>query len=94
MKALKKRISANIKSIREDRNLSQSKLSSKTGLSIRFISQVENSSPNMTVDKLETFAQGLGVPVSELIQEEKDVKSNRAFKAGIKHCIDILKKSL
>jgi len=73
---LGKRVAKNAKAIRLERGLSQQELADKTGLTVRYISRLENTAPNVTLDVLERLIKGLGCSATELIgrNEETDHK--------------------
>ncbi len=68
---LKKIVSRNVKSIRNRQGLSQAKLAEKSGLSVRYLSKVENDPMEITLHNLEKIADGLGVGVVELVVDSK-----------------------
>lgn len=70
--ALGKRVAKNVKAIRLQRGLSQQDLANKTGLTVRYISRLENSAPNLTLEVLEKLAKGLGCSVNELLGNQEE----------------------
>lgn len=64
---LAKKVARNVKALRLQSGLSQQDLSNKTGLTIRYISSLENESPNMTLDVLERLANGLECSIADLL---------------------------
>ena len=78
---LNKRVAKNIKSIRIARGISQSDLSQSSGLTIRYISRIENSDQNLTIEALENIALGLGCSVLELLGEEKEASIKPPLKS-------------
>jgi transcriptional regulator with XRE-family HTH domain len=70
---LGKRVAKNVKALRLARGLSQQDLAVKTKLTVRYISRLENSAPNLTLDVLERLYIGLGCSLMELIGDEKEI---------------------
>jgi len=64
---LGKKVAQNVKAIRLRQGLSQQQLANKTGLTVRYISRMENTAPNVTLDVLERLAAGLNCPAAELL---------------------------
>ena len=64
---LGKLVAENVKAIRLERGISQQALANKSNLTVRYISRLENTAPNITLDVLEKLARGLGCPVAALI---------------------------
>lgn len=60
-------VAKNIKALRLENGLSQKDLADKTGLTIRYISRLENTSPNITLEVIEKLAQGLSVPPATIL---------------------------
>ena len=58
-------VAKNIKALRLENGLSQKDLADKTGLTIRYISRLENTSPNITLEVVEKLARGLNVPLTQ-----------------------------
>lgn len=67
---LGKRVAKNAKAIRLRQGLSQQELAKKTGLTVRYISRLENTAPNVTLDVLERLTAGLGCSVNELVGDD------------------------
>lgn len=65
--ALGKMVAENVKAIRLERGISQQTLAQKSKLTVRYISRLENTAPNVTLDVLERLAKGLSCSVQELI---------------------------
>ncbi|MBL7672059.1 MAG: helix-turn-helix transcriptional regulator [Bdellovibrionaceae bacterium] len=86
---LKKIVSKNVKSLRIKAGLSQVDLAKKTkpALSVRYISRLENQSPNVTLDVLETLAAALGCGPEDLVQQS-------TTKAVPKRAVDDIKKAI
>ena len=61
------KVSENIRRIRQEKDISQDRLSKDANLALNTIVKIENDeSPNPTVDTIEKIAKALGVPVTEL----------------------------
>ncbi len=74
--ALGKRVAKNVKALRLVRGLSQQELANKTGLTVRYISRLENSAQNLTLGVVEKLAKGLECSPEDLIGSEGDVTVN------------------
>ena len=72
-------IAENFRTLRKLAGLSQASAAKKAGISIRYISRVENEAPNITLDALDRLAKGIDCPVSQLVKERK--LSNAEYKA-------------
>jgi len=68
--ALKDRVAKNVKALRLARGVSQQDLANKSGLTIRYISRLENSGQNLTLEVIEKLAHGLGCTPHDLIGGE------------------------
>lgn len=67
-----------IRQIRRLKNMSQIELERKTGIKREYLSKIENQElKNPTYRTLERLAQGLGVPLPELIAEALEAKAPR-----------------
>lgn len=64
-----------LRSIRKENKLTLKEVSMKTGISISFISDIENKRRNPSVDTLKLLADGFGIPASELL-DENSVNNN------------------
>ena len=86
-------VSKNLKSLRQRAGLSQQKLAVKTKLTVRYISRLENSSPNVTLEILERLAQGLGCSPEEIVADpkKKGVKGGRSLSKSVDDAIQTLK---
>ncbi len=65
--ALGKTVAKNVKAIRLRQGISQQQLANKTGLTVRYISRLENTAPNVTLEVLERLAGGLNCLAGELL---------------------------
>lgn len=64
-----KNVSENIRRIRQEKGISQDRLSKDANLALNTVVKIENDeSPNPTVDTLEKIAKALGVDVGELFK--------------------------
>ena len=64
---LLERIGAKVRELRTESHLTIKDLASQSGLSIRFISQLEAGQGNISITRLANVASALGTPVQELI---------------------------
>jgi transcriptional regulator with XRE-family HTH domain len=63
-------VSKNIRRIRQEKGMSQDRLSKKADLALNTIVKVETGeNPNPTVETLKKIAKALGIPVSDLFKE-------------------------
>jgi len=63
-----------IRNLRKARGVSINKLSKDTGISLGYLSDLENNKfKNPTLDKLKTIADRLGVPVEDFFKDEISV---------------------
>jgi transcriptional regulator with XRE-family HTH domain len=63
------KVSENIRRIRQEKGISQDRLSKDADLALNTVVKIENDeSPNPTVDTLEKIAKALGVTVTELFK--------------------------
>ena len=88
---LGKIVAKNIKSLREAAGLSQQKLSEKTKLTVRYISRLENTAPNVTLEVLERLAQGLGCSPEDIVAGSK-MKGGKALTKSVDEAINTLKR--
>lgn len=92
--SLKEAISRNLKSIRIKVGLSQQKLAERTGLQVRYLSELENHPKDISTRTLERLAAGLGVSAGELLSGEADprvVKLPKKVRPGLQEAIKLLK---
>lgn len=82
---LGRRVAQNAKAIRLSKGLSQQKLADKIGLTVRYLSRLENTAPNVTLEVLEKLAKGLDCTVNEIIgaddSKEAPKKDEKAIEA-------------
>ena len=74
-------IAKNLKQLREDRNLSLDKLAEMTGVSKSMLRQIEIGQSNPTIATIWKIANGLRIPFTDLIKEQTQEITLRAFKA-------------
>lgn len=79
--ALGKMVAENVKAIRLERGISQQTLAQKSKLTVRYISRLENTAPNVTLDVLERLAKGLGCSVTALIGNTGEFEEQIPVKA-------------
>ncbi|MBE6047773.1 MAG: helix-turn-helix transcriptional regulator [Clostridium sp.] len=61
-----------LKKLRKENNLTLKELHNKTGISISFISDIENKRRNPSIDNLKVLAKALNTSVSELLGENSN----------------------
>lgn len=62
----------NIRKVRKEKGISINKLSKLSGVSLGYLSDLENNNAkNPTMDKLQSIADVLGIPVNELLSTEE-----------------------
>ena len=68
-------VSERLRSVREEKNLSQGEIERRTGLKRCYISRVENGHTVPTIDTLEKFARALQVPLYVFFYEGEEPPS-------------------
>jgi transcriptional regulator with XRE-family HTH domain len=63
------KISAKLRELRKNNNLTLKELSQKSGISVSFISDIENSRRNPSIETLKVLAKALGVSPDEFLKE-------------------------
>ncbi|WP_084156248.1 helix-turn-helix domain-containing protein [Clostridium akagii] len=63
------KISEKLRELRSEQKLTLKELSEKSGISLSFISDIENERRTPSIEKLKILATVLGVPPSEFLQE-------------------------
>lgn len=86
---LGKRVAQNVRAIRLARGLSQQNLADKTGLTVRYISRLENTAPNLTLEVIERLLKGLGCSARDLIGED-DARLLPGMKETLDETIQLL----
>lgn len=71
---LGKTVARNIKALRLEKGMTQQDLADKTGLTVRYISRLENSSPNLTLEVIERISSALKCEPNELLGKSGDSK--------------------
>ena len=61
------RLAANLRRLRQERELSQEALADEAGIHRTYVSDLERAARNPTIRVVETLADALGVTVSELL---------------------------
>jgi XRE family transcriptional regulator, regulator of sulfur utilization len=80
MEQLTDALANNLKKIREERGLSLDKLSEMTGVSKSMLRQIEIGQSNPTITTIWKIANGLRLPFTALIQEERAEVTLQSFK--------------
>lgn len=70
---LRKRVGANIRTIRVNRKVSQESLAHEIGVTPRYLGGIERGERNLTLDSVDALARKLNVPSSELVVEKHSV---------------------
>ena len=68
---LQKALAANVRRLRESKDLSQEKLAQKAGLTMRFVSGIERGEENPTLKTVSKLAKALGVGGTALFANPK-----------------------
>jgi len=82
--ALGKCVAKNVRAIRLAQGLSQKNLADRTGLTIRYISRLENTAPNLTLDVIERLSKGLNCEIIDLL----GVSTEKNFGTQSKEVLD------
>ncbi|MEJ6508400.1 MAG: helix-turn-helix transcriptional regulator [Octadecabacter sp.] len=69
---LRHTLARNLRLIRAEKGWSQERLAAEAGLNRTYLSAVERSEQDMSLDNLYRLAQGLGVEASNLIKSKDD----------------------
>ena len=64
-----RRVGARVRQARADRRLTMREVAERTGLSLRFLSQLEAGEANIAIGRLAAVATALGVPLADLVAE-------------------------
>lgn len=87
-----------IKTLRKERNISQSELSKKSGISQVYLSQIETGTRSGTINMLETIAKGLQIPLPVIFWlaiEQTDIEeSKQGIYIHLKPVIDSMIKQI
>ncbi len=68
MKDDAKKLGENLKNIRTEKNITQTKLAETLGVDKSFVSNIENGKTNPTLSTITNLAQALGVSTNELLK--------------------------
>jgi XRE family aerobic/anaerobic benzoate catabolism transcriptional regulator len=64
-----RRVGARVRQARSDRRLTMREVAERSGLSLRFLSQLEAGEANIAIGRLAAVATALGVPLADLVAE-------------------------
>ncbi|MBM4250717.1 MAG: helix-turn-helix transcriptional regulator [Deltaproteobacteria bacterium] len=83
--AIRRRVSANIKRCRQRAGLTQEAMASRLGVSLRYVSMLEQNARNLSIESLAKVAGCLEVDIAELVCDEKylDQAKQSAAELGI-----------
>ena len=79
--AIRQRVAANIKRCRQRAGLTQEGLAKELGVSLRYVSMLEQNSRNLSIESLAKVASCLKVDIAELVCDQKyldDAKKSAA----------------
>ena len=65
-----RRVGARVRQTRAERRMTMRELAERSGLSLRFVSQLEAGEANIAIGRLASVARALGVPIAELVAEK------------------------
>ena len=85
-------VAKNVKTLRLKFGLSQQEVADKSSLTVRYISRLENGSPNVTLDVLERLAKGLGCTVGQLVGERRIEVSDKSARRALDKAIKLLQR--
>jgi transcriptional regulator with XRE-family HTH domain len=66
------KLSAKLRELRTKNNLTLKELSAKSGISVSFISDIENGRRNPSIETLKTLADALGVSADEFLKDSSN----------------------
>jgi len=89
---VRRRVAANIKRCRHQRELTQDELAQRLGVSLRYVSMLEQNAKNLSIESLTRIAVALDVDIAELVCEEKYLDQARRSAAELG--IELLKQHL
>lgn len=84
------KIGSKLKTLRKTKRLSLKELSSMTGVSISFLSDIENERSNPSLETLETIAENLGVPITSFFNVVDSSFDNALKSAYLNPVLDLL----
>lgn len=70
-----------ISNIRKERGYTQEKLAELAGISIQFLSDIENNKKNMTVTTLKNIADSLNITTDYIIYDREETNENTMINA-------------
>ena len=73
------RIAANIRRLRQERDLSQDKMAELAGFHRTYVSQMERCVTNVSIDGLERLSNALGVDISVLLATPASSKKSKTL---------------
>ena len=79
---VRKRIGANVRRLREEKQLSQEKFGFESGIDRTYVSGIERGARNPTATIIEKIAAGLGVPAYVLLMEPEGDDSDKVRRRG------------
>lgn len=65
-----------IKELRENKKMTLSELSKKSGVSVGYLSEIERGKYNIAVDKLEKICAALEITLSDFFKDDDSILSN------------------
>lgn len=68
-KSIRTILAANMRRMRQERQLSQEALADKAGIHRNYLGGIERQERNVGLDNLEKIAKALGISVSQLLEE-------------------------
>lgn len=82
---VRKRVAANIKRCRQRGGLTQEQLAQQLGVSLRYVSMLEQNARNLSIESLNKIANCLNVDIAELVCDTKylDHAKKSAAELGI-----------
>lgn len=86
-------ISTNVRKYRKEAGISQERLAELAGISPRYLSLLENSSPNVTVGTIEKIAQALGEDPQQIVCATDGLTRDHAIRLAanaLGRCIRVL----
>lgn len=97
MKNINKLFANRIKALRKIKNLAQEQLGAKSGISYKYIGEIEREETNPSLDVIGKIADGFGIPLKDLMDFPDKKKSTRKedILISLSKCeIDTVKKAL
>lgn len=72
---LRRRVSKKIKSLRQEKKISQQELARRSGYSYQYVNKLETSPSNLSLDAIERLAKALDVDPGEIVSRAGLLKS-------------------